>query len=483
MKKSIIHTIVYGVGNLSVRLIALLLIPILTNDAYLSVSDFGVYSLIEVGVQLLTSALGAGLYMGLSRFYWDEKYQSSKEGLFGFTMVMVAILSIGFSALSFVWSEKASEVFFQSAKYADIIKMAVISAGLQALLLATQTLQKLQSKSAMYSLLNIARTLIFLCLAYLLLVRYKSGLTGVYQAQVLSLLGCLLVALPYIVKNFSFHIKLFDVKDLVRYSTPLLISSLLIISVGLFDKFILNQEGGLDNVAVYALGYKLANSIKIFVITSVQLTLSPILMKRMKSSDNKLFYQKVLRYFSMGLMAVLLTSALFGKEILHLITVNEAYMESYPIFVILLIGFYFEMIRDQVALGLVIEKKSVVTGLISLLISILSVFVYKLLAPYAHGVGVAIGFVLVKFVSMLLIYIFAQKVYRIPYQMGKSFKVLLLGIVLYSVVLMLNTLNGSMLYLIKFVLLALFPMGLLGLKVISRNEILVWKEKIKQIKA
>ena len=88
------NTAVYALGNFAVRLIALVLIPVFTNTAYISVADFGVFSLLEVLIQILMTLMGFGLYMGISRFYWDAAYKDHQKSMFLSTLLITIILAL-----------------------------------------------------------------------------------------------------------------------------------------------------------------------------------------------------------------------------------------------------------------------------------------------------------------------------------------------------------------------------------------------------
>lgn len=92
---------------------------------------------------------------------------------------------------------------------------------------------------------------------------------------------------------------------MLAYSYPLVFPAIVGSLLTDFDRYIINHFQGLDDVGFYSLGYKVGNTLKVFIVTSVQFGFTPLLRKKMNDPDNKQFYSKVLTYFSFGLCFVL----------------------------------------------------------------------------------------------------------------------------------------------------------------------------------
>ena len=244
------NTAFYALGNFAIRLIALVLIPVFTNTEYISVADFGAFSLLEVLVQLLMSVMGLGLYMGFSRFYWDESYKKHQKAMFFNSSVITLVLAFALGCIAWFGASFVNRILFPIGNYQYPIQLAVVSAGLQSLFLVVLTLLKLQSRSTYYSSLNIVRALSTLGFTYVLVLINRSGLDGLYEAQIISLSICVLASLPLIVKNSSIAFPTQMLKELTKYSFPLMVSAVMILLVGALDKFVLNSISGLEKVAV-----------------------------------------------------------------------------------------------------------------------------------------------------------------------------------------------------------------------------------------
>ena len=130
------------------------------------------------------------------------------------------------------------------------------------------------------------------------------------------------------------------------------------------DKYSLKFLVGLSAVGIYALGFKIANSIKVFVVRSVQLALSPMNYKMMDQSQNKRFYSKIMTYFTFGIMFFVIGFSIFSYELITLLARNKDYWEAYKIVPIISFAILFDMLRNTSTIGLNIVKKTKCVGII-----------------------------------------------------------------------------------------------------------------------
>ncbi len=61
LKKTAKSSVIYGLGNISTKLIGIVLMPLYTNTNILSVEDFGVLGVVDVTIQVLVAMLGLSL--------------------------------------------------------------------------------------------------------------------------------------------------------------------------------------------------------------------------------------------------------------------------------------------------------------------------------------------------------------------------------------------------------------------------------------
>jgi len=76
--------VVYGLGNISIKLIGLFLFPLYTET--FTLQEYGVIGILDITSQILVAIIGLSLTSALFRFYFDKKY-AEKQGELIFTVL------------------------------------------------------------------------------------------------------------------------------------------------------------------------------------------------------------------------------------------------------------------------------------------------------------------------------------------------------------------------------------------------------------
>ena len=129
IKSSFKHSLIYGLGNLATKLVGFVLIPIYTDAKYLSVTDYGALSILEVTSQLLVAVFGLSLYQGFLRWYWELKTEIERKKLFFSVLVFVSIVSVVLSILIFLFSTSLSNLIFSNTNYSYVIILVAINSS------------------------------------------------------------------------------------------------------------------------------------------------------------------------------------------------------------------------------------------------------------------------------------------------------------------------------------------------------------------
>ena len=92
-------SIVYGLGNIAVKIIGFVLIPLYTNPKFFSVDDFGVIAILDITGLVMISVMASGLPQSLMRWYWDKNHTNNQKGIFFMTLITQLVVSLAFCLL------------------------------------------------------------------------------------------------------------------------------------------------------------------------------------------------------------------------------------------------------------------------------------------------------------------------------------------------------------------------------------------------
>lgn len=477
IKHSLKHSFIYGLGNIATKLVGFVLIPIYTDAKYLSVADYGALSILEIISQLLVAIFGLSLYQGFVRWYWDIKTEDERKKLFFSVLVFVSAVSIVLSTFLLFFSSSLSNLIFSNADYSYIIILVIINSSFLAIQSVPNSAMRIQTKSALYTGLNLIKLTALLSITIFFVVVLERGVSGIFEAQILGNILYFILSSKYIYLNSiaSYQTKL--IKDLIVYSYPLILASMSGFLLSTIDRFSLNYLANLSDVGVYSLGFKFANTIKIFIVFSIQMALTPLMLKKINEKNNKRFYSKILTYFSFVLMIVVLLFSMFGKELISTFTVEKQYLEAAIIIPIISMMIFFGMMKDTVMIGLHVNKKTKIIGSVITVMALTNLGLNILLIPFWGIMGAAVSTLVSQLVFFTTTYHYAQKSYSIPYELTKITKIILVAGVLYGISLLSNNWLWCYAVPFKLFLIATYPFVLYFLNFYEQVEI----ENIKEM--
>lgn len=454
-KSAAVNSLIYTFGNLSTKIVGLILIPIYTR--HLTLSDYGILGVLKATSYAIFLLFGFQLYTGFFRWYWDKDYRDKQKILFFTIMLFLTVVCIAICILFFPFSKDISSLLFQHTKYSYLIQLTVLYSAFLIITHNPGILMRLQEKAFIYMLTSTIRLIINLSLTIILIVKYHHGVEGIFEAQIIGSLIYFLMIIPYMLKNIEFHFDTKLLKDLLIFSSPAILSGISTIIITTTDKYFLNFLSGIDNAGTYAFAYKIANTVNILIAASISMAITPVVYKLINAHNNKRFYAKVMTYTTFILALFSMFFSLFGKEIVKVLSGNPAYWSSYNVIPIICLAIIFSNMRDNVMNGLNIVKRTKTIAYVLIMSSIVNIVLNYLLIPAFSYIGAAMSFLGTHFITMCLMYFYSQKYYPISFENKKIFMIILIYCVFSAVAFIINDMDIIFRIVIKSSLIISFP--------------------------
>ncbi len=478
LKLALKNSAIYSLGPLSSKVVGFILLPLYTS--HLTISEYGVLGIVDVTLQIFVSLFGLGLNWAFNRWYWDKEYVDKQKIIF-FTLFAFLSLSSLFAVVVFLpFTQKASNILFDSARYAYLLKLMLIASALQIVSRLPNTLLKLQQRPVLFSVTNSVKLVFSLSFTIVFIVYLGRGINGIYEALIIANVVYFIFLSKYILQNMEWKFDWPLLREMLIFSLPLVGSSTATIVLNFADRYILKFIGGLGDVGVYSLGYKLSNTIKVFIIQSVILAVSPIIYKVMYDENSGLFYSRLMTYFGLGLMITVLGISMLGKELVMLLAKDKAYWDAYTIIPILSFAMFFIGLRYIAEIGLNIEKKTAVKAKIVVVVSLISIILNIIFIPLFQSIGASIAMLITQILFFYLNYRASQTHHPIPYEMTRFWKMLLPGLVIILIYMYVNQFSSTLILVLKIGLFVFYPIFLYIIKFYHANELDEMKQFLKR---
>ncbi|HLP71959.1 MAG TPA: polysaccharide biosynthesis C-terminal domain-containing protein [Bacteroidales bacterium] len=427
LKISFKDTLIYGLGNIAVKIVGLVLIPLYTNPHFFSIDDFGIIGILEISGLVLTASMASALPQSLTRWFWDTKFKGNQKGIFFMTFATQLVVSALFCIVLIPLSGEFSGLIFSKSDLSGVLKLVILASSIQSINNIANTLMRLQSRSSLYTVTNLFKLILVLSLTIYFITVKKLGIEGIYLSQVIGNAVSILVLTKYIIRNSRIYFDTGIFRSMNSYGFPLFLANISSVLLNVIDRYSLNSLAYLKSVALYTLAFKITSVLKLAIADSMKLALGPMMLKKIGSPDIKRFYSKVLVYSSYVLMFAIVGVSLLSFELIKVMANSKQFWDAVVIIPILSLSIYFVNLKDVTIYGLHVVKKTRVIGVIVVFSSVLSLCLNLLLIPVWDITGSAVATLISQLAYFYACYYFSQRVFYVPYELKKIFILLFVG--------------------------------------------------------
>lgn len=437
--------------------------------------------MLEITAQMFVAFLGVELYRGFSRWFWDEDYKSRQESVF-FTVIWFSIILISIStAVLYNFTSAISSILLNTPDHAYLIKLMLFSVGLDIFARIPQTHMRLEERAVFFTIMSILKLLIILAMNIYFLTVLNLDIDGIFLAHIIGQATFIILVIPYTIKRIRIKIEWQALKGMIMFSIPLIFASTSSIILTISDRYVLRFFAGFNDVGIYTLGFKIGNFIKIFVIQSVMLAVSPVIYKVMNDIDRDQFYVRLMRYLTLIILYMVLVLSMFAQEIIQILAQKPEYYSAYQIVPIICFGVLFGLMRDISVIGLSLSKSTRILAFITICAALFNIALNIGLVILFKSIGAAVATLISQILILVLVYKASQKIVFIPYDLVPLFKAIIIGV--FFVVPAYLNFNMPLGYQvsIKLFLLILFPVILYKFNIIKRSELIIVGEEFQRI--
>ncbi len=406
-KKLFSNTIVFSIGTFSSKILVFLLVPFYVH--FLSDAEYGVVDLITQTANLLIPLVSLGIASAVLRFGLDQS--SDKKAVFS---TGVAAILIGF--LLFLLTVPILLQVQIIGEYTLLLLFYVFIGCFR--LLCTNFVRSLQYVK-LYSFDGILCTVLVITFNILFLMRFGWGIQGYVLATICSdscsVLFLTLAARLYRYLDFR-RIRASVYRPMLRYCLPLIPANIFWWITHVSDRYMVTYMVSEGANGLYAIAYKIPTMITIVSTIFMEAwQLSAVVEK----NDPELpgFFSNVLSYYQSFVFLCGSGCILFCKVLITLLTLGQPdYYVSWRYVPALIIATCFSCFVTFLGSVYVVEKKSMVSFLTTLLGAAINVLLNLLLIPYfgANGAAVATAS---AYISIYLVRAYTTR-RMIPMQFG-----------------------------------------------------------------
>ena len=303
------NTLIYGMGDMIVKAIAFILIPLYTR--HLSPDEYGVVSLLQTVQMVMIVILGLGLNSAIFKVYNDAKNEEEKNEVISTNLIFLFIWALPFT-LIMIWSVKPlSMLIFGSPEEAVYLRILFISLMLDLFRLAALAVLRAREKPVHFSIINIINFSLLVGLNIINVAIRGRGILGIMESHLFTSSVICLSVFIVLFRRLRFRFSKRRIKELLAFGLPLVPSGVAAWSLSAMAQYFLRYYWGSSEVGLYGLGWRFGMVINMLLVHPFRTTWLPFMFSIQKEERARRVYALSLTYFfAVSMFVVLLLSVL-----------------------------------------------------------------------------------------------------------------------------------------------------------------------------
>lgn len=419
IKSLVSDSLIYGLSGIISRFISIFLIPLYTR--VFTPGDYGTIGLLTSGIAFISILTTLAMDNSTARWFYDTNDERNRKVTINTWFWFYLFTCVVAMLLIFLLSPLINKTLLNNMDSG--VACIMLLAGTLPFSMMTavaNNVLRFERKAIPTVMLSLLVTLLSIGFNLLFVIFLKVGLIGVFYSSLLSqVIGSFFAYFlmrRWITSPLSYDFP--RLKKMLAYSWPFIPASLAIWIVNLSGVFFINGFKEKTDVGLYQIGVALA-SILGMVTNAFQQAWAPFAYSIINDDDARSVYARVFDFyvllFSFGCIGV----ALFGKEVLIILTQPE-YYGAYDVATVLSYSYLFIGLVSIADLGLSITKNTKPLGFIMTISAGLIVLLNLTFIPLWGRIGAAFALCLSQSVNPVYMFYRSQKAYFIPFNFKKA---------------------------------------------------------------
>jgi len=425
-------TAIYGISTVIGRFLNFLLVPFYTN-----VIHPGEYGIVA-NVYSILAFLNVVWVYGMESAYF--KYSSTGEigtprQNFSTPFLSLCATSLVLSGGMTILAPLAGRWMSIPPGHGPIVEVAAGILLLDTLAVVPFAVLRMERKAALFGTLKVLNIVVNVVCNLVLLLHFHAGVEGIFLSGLIASGVTLLALVPTIARNFTWEFSRPLYRALLVFGLPYVPAGIAAIVVQVIDRPIMLYLTNPAVVGVYQANYRLG-IVMMLIVSMYDYAWRPFFLSHASEPGARELFARALTYSVAAMTVVFLVVSffigdivrlrLFGRSIIH-----PDYWGGLPIVPVVLLGYMFLGVYNNLVAGVYIEKKTQRLPAITLAGALVNIGANFLWIPSLGMMGGALATLLAYAFMAVILYIDVRKYYPVPYEWGRIARLVLVAGVTY----------------------------------------------------
>jgi O-antigen/teichoic acid export membrane protein len=393
------QTAVYGFGDLLVKSLSFLLIPVFTRVWDAEGTEMGLYGLLHLAEAVSYIFFNLGLATAIIKVLADYHHGRARSSVIYTTVGLLLTLSLGLFLLSWAAAGPAARMLFGAEAAAAggtvLLRLTLLATYLSTFRFIAYSLLRVEGRPWLYTTLNLVNFVVYVGTAIWLVVGERLGVQGVVFANLTASIVMLALSAWLLQARAKRPFSARKAGQLLAFGFPLLPNGLALWALALLDRVLLYQWGpGVDEAArlaqtgVYDVAYRFGMIVSFLIVIPLRTAWVPMLFEVRDRPEAPAIYGRLLTWVLALGCGLALALGVLAPEIIAVATRPQWLAAAAPL---PLIAFgYVAYGTSQVAdAGILARGRTALYPVITLSSVLVNIALCVLLIPEGGIVGAA----------------------------------------------------------------------------------------------
>jgi len=417
LKKLSGQTLLYGMGAGGTRIIALLLLPVYAH--ILTPAEYGELAIAYLAGTLMSLLLESGQRTAYFRLYYQDESSEFRRRLTGTVLLYLLVATVVLLPLFRLALRSLAEPVLHEPRLLPILDIVIATVFFETGSVVPFAVFRAEQRAASYAKLAIGRAVLNGSLNLIAVVVLGAGVRGILLANLITSIAFCAVCLVMTTRTIEWRIDPRLLRRLLSFGLPHVPANAAGWVLGLSDRLFLQYFGDLSQVGVYAIGCSVAGGVRM-IMGWFNTAWAPYAMSLNKAADAPRVYARLLTY-GMTLFCFLAVGAsLFAREAVEVLTA-DAYIGAARVVPLVVAAYLLYELYYLLSLGFDLTLRPWFPVVAILTAGAANLVLNTLLIPRYGMMGAAAATALSYAVMPLLVYPVVQRLYPVPYEIGRLF--------------------------------------------------------------
>jgi len=411
------ETMIYGGFTIIGRFITFLLTPIYTN--FLTMEEVGDINWMFVCIAFLNIVYCFGMEGAFFRFYKKGEFEHNKI-VFTHAYFLILGISLVISLLTFIFAEEIAPVMTDLDYGVTLIRISALIPLLDSMMTIPYALLRISNRPKRFAVTRFIVIVVAVMLNLLFIVVLRWNAEGVFLSTLLANIVGVASFIPEISKYIRFKFNGSMLKEMLAFGIPTIPASLSAMILQMADRPILKYMTDTSTLGLYQVNHKLGIPMMLMVAV-FDYAYKPFYLTHFDDEDARPLFARIMTYFTLVCALIFLITGFYMDFLIRMPFIggqfiNPKYWNGLGILPIVLGGYFFNGIYNNLAAGFYITKTTKFLPIAVAIAAVINIVMNIFLIPYMSYWASAWAMLISYVIAAVILYFHAQRVYPIAFE-------------------------------------------------------------------